>query len=282
MRQSPALSDLDQARQAIVKAKLDGKLSAEKIAELEKRHLQARGVYYACNDAEASRLAKSIIADAQPPMVAAPPPPPANQPPRARIKGPDEVEVNTLVAVTGEDSSDPDGDKLNYKWDFGDGTTASFTFPNATHRYTKAGSYAVRLTVDDGRGGSDTATKTVSVIRRVVLQEKEGKVLFDFDKATLKPVAQQELAGVVQEMQENPRLRAELVGHTDSVGTDAYNMGLSQRRTESVGAFMVSKGISRDRLKLEWKGESEPIAPNTTKEGRALNRRVEITVRPMQ
>jgi outer membrane protein OmpA-like peptidoglycan-associated protein len=284
MRESPALSDLHQARDGIAEAKRTGSLPPEKIADLEKQHLQARGVYYACREDEAARMAQAILAELRgrpQPVAAAPPPPPANQAPRARIKAPAEGEANVALAFSGEGSSDPDGDRLSYKWDFGDGATASFTTPTATHPYTRAGNYTVRLTVDDGRGGTDSTTATVSVIRRVMLQETKDRVLFDFDKATLKPAATQELADVVQELQGNPSLQAELVGHADATGSDAYNMGLSKRRAEAVRNFLVSRGIAANRIKVAWKGESEPIAPNTTKEGQAQNRRVEITIRPM-
>jgi outer membrane protein OmpA-like peptidoglycan-associated protein len=186
-----------------------------------------------------------------------------------------------MVTESGEGSRDPDNDRLIYRWDFGDGTTATFDIPTATHRYAKAGNYTVRLTVDDGRGGMDTTTAVVSCTRRVVLQESAGRVLFDFDKATLKPEGQRLLAGVVQEMRENLTLNAELVGHTDSIGTDAYNQRLSVRRAEAVRNFLVSQGIAATRLSVVGKGESEPVAPNTTAEGRAQNRRVEITLGPM-
>ena len=249
---------------------------------LEKRYLQARGVFYACNDDEASRLAKALIADANalasrraaaPPP---PPPPPANRPPTVRLQAPAEGEVNALLTLSGEGSSDPDGDPLTYNWDFGDGTTGSFTFPNATHRYAQIGNYPVRLTVSDGRGGSDTASKTVMIVKREVIR---GDVLFDFDKATLKPAAEKTLAGIVQQMKSEPNLRADIVGHTDSIGTEEYNMGLSKRRAESVRNHVVSKGVATNRLNVSWKGKSQPIATNTTEEGRAQNRRVEITLR---
>jgi outer membrane protein OmpA-like peptidoglycan-associated protein len=286
MRESPALSDLHQARDAIAAAKQAGSLPPEQIAELERRHRDARGIYYACRDDEASRLAKGILADAKPrpqPVAAPPPPPPApaNRPPRARLAAPAEGEVNAPLALSGAGSSDPDGDALTYRWDFGDGTSTSGTTPTTTHPYARAGNYTVRLTVDDGRGGTDTTTATVAVIRRVVLQEKKDQVFFDFDKATLKPAATQELASVVQELQENPTLRVELVGHADATGSEAYNMGLSRRRAEAVRNFLASRGIAANRMQLAWKGESEPIAPNTTAEGRAQNRRVEITLRPI-
>jgi outer membrane protein OmpA-like peptidoglycan-associated protein len=281
VREPQAITDLNQASAAIAEARKAG-VPEEKIQDLEKRQLQARGVFYACQDAEASRLAQAIIADAKarPAPVAAPPPPaPANRCPLARVRvNVVEVEADKAVMLSGEESTDPDGDRLIFRWEFGDGTIA--TGPTASHPYAKAGTYTVRLTADDGKC-PDTVTTNITVIRRVMLQEAVGKVLFDFDKATLKPAAQQELATVVQEMQENPTLRAELVGHTDSIGTEQYNLGLSKRRADAVKTFLVSKGIAADRIRTEGRGEAEPIAPNTTNEGRAQNRRVEITLRPL-
>jgi OOP family OmpA-OmpF porin len=68
------------------------------------------------------------------------------------------------------------------------------------------------------------------------------------------------------------------VGHTDSVGSDAYNQKLSLRRSQAVKAYLVSKGIDKTRIYTEGKGEKKPVADNKTKEGRAKNRRVEIEV----
>jgi OOP family OmpA-OmpF porin len=68
------------------------------------------------------------------------------------------------------------------------------------------------------------------------------------------------------------------VGHTDSIGSDAYNQKLSVRRSEAVKAYLVSKGIEKNRVYTEGKGEKQPVADNKTAEGRAKNRRVEIEV----
>jgi outer membrane protein OmpA-like peptidoglycan-associated protein len=287
IRDPQAITDINQAKDAIAAARQAGAAERypEDFAMLEKRFLETRGVYYACRDDEASRLARALVADANAlaarrPAAAAPPPPPpsANRPPKAMAKCPAEAEVNTLVTFDASGSSDPEGDPLTYKWDFGDGTTSSFTFPNATHRYARPGNFTVRLTVEDGRGGSDSTTCTVAIIRRVVLSEKE-QVLFDFDKADLKPAGQKIVAEIVQEMKGNPQLRAHLVGHADSVGSDQYNMGLSKRRAESTRNSMVRMGIPAANITTEWKGESQPVASNATKEGRAQNRRVEIILR---
>lgn len=286
IRDPQALTDIAQARDAIAAAKTAGAADRypEEFKDLEKRFLETRGVFYACKDDEASRLAKALVADANAlaakrPVAVAPPPPPVNQPPRARFKGPAEGDVNTLLTFDASESSDPDGDPLTYKWNFGDGTTASFTFPNATHRYTRAGNFTVQLTVEDGRGGSNATTGTIIISKRIVMAEKE-QVLFDFDKADLKPAGQKIVAEVVQDMKENADLQAHLVGHADAIGSDQYNMGLSKRRAEATRNAMVRQGIPANKITIEWKGESQPVASNATKEGRAQNRRVEITLRP--
>jgi outer membrane protein OmpA-like peptidoglycan-associated protein len=284
-QEPPALTQLYSARDAIYAAEQAGAKDRfpDEFAMLEQRYLEARGVFYACQDAKALELGQALLADANAlatrRVAVAPPPPPPNQPPLAAFSAVPEGEVDQLLRFDATTSSDPDGDPLVYRWDFGDGTTAEFTFPIATHRYKAPGNYLVQLMVADGKGGTDTATATVPVVRRVMLQETEEQVFFDFDKANLKPAGQEALAIVVQEMQANPQLIAEIVGHTDSTGPESYNMGLSQRRAEAVGNHLTQQGIASNRLRLSWKGETEPIAPNTTKEGRAQNRRAEVTVR---
>ena len=286
IREPQALVDIGEARKALDAARTANAAVRfpDDYAALEQRYLETRGVFYACRDDEASRLAKALIADANAlatKRVAAPPPPPppapTNRPPSARLLGAAEVGVNMPLRFSGEGSSDPDGDPLTYNWDFGDGTKTSFTVPIASHQYTNIGNYTVRLTVSDGRGGTDTASHAITVVLQEMIR---GDLLFDFDKATLKPDAERLLAAGVQRMQNDPSLRADIVGHTDNVGTEEYNMGLSKRRAEAVRNHMIAKGIAANRLSVSWKGESQPIAPNTTEEGRAQNRRVEVTLRP--
>jgi OOP family OmpA-OmpF porin len=101
---------------------------------------------------------------------------------------------------------------------------------------------------------------------------------FDFDKSVLKPEGKAKLDDLVSKVKAINLEVIIAVGHTDSIGTDAYNQKLSVRRSEAVKAYLVSKGIEKNRIYTEGKGEKQPIADNRTKEGRAKNRRVEIEV----
>lgn len=101
-------------------------------------------------------------------------------------------------------------------------------------------------------------------------------VHFDFDKATIKPEGRARLDEAVRVMRENPNLRVVVTGHTDSVGSDAYNMKLGERRARAVADYLIGQGISPSRIDVRSEGESKPVASNATAEGRAENRRVEI------
>ncbi|GAB2822049.1 OmpA family protein [Comamonas piscis] len=101
---------------------------------------------------------------------------------------------------------------------------------------------------------------------------------FDFDKSVLKPEGKAKLDDVASKVK-NINLEVIIaVGHTDSIGSDAYNQKLSVRRAEAVKAYLVSKGIDKSRVYTEGKGEKQPVADNKTAAGRAKNRRVEIEV----
>lgn len=103
-------------------------------------------------------------------------------------------------------------------------------------------------------------------------------VYFDFDKAMLKPEAKAELDRAAKILLQNPALTLELQGHTDSIGTDAYNKALGERRAKAVFDYLKSKGVAANRLKVVSYGESKPVAPNNTEQGRAKNRRVDLTI----
>jgi len=101
---------------------------------------------------------------------------------------------------------------------------------------------------------------------------------FDFDKSVLKAEGKAKLDDLVSKMGGINLEVIIAVGHTDSVGGDAYNQRLSVRRSEAVKAYLTTKGVEKNRVYTEGKGEKQPVADNKTSEGRAKNRRVEIEV----
>lgn len=103
-------------------------------------------------------------------------------------------------------------------------------------------------------------------------------VLFPFDSDVLTPTARENLRQFAVTMRENPDTHILIVGHTDSVGTMAYNQGLSERRARAASAFLQGQGIAAARLTGSGKGETEPRYSNATEEGRRQNRRVEIAI----
>lgn len=103
-------------------------------------------------------------------------------------------------------------------------------------------------------------------------------VFFDFDKSILKNESNIELDKLVAYLSSNQNLKIEIGGHTDNQGNDEYNMNLSLERAKSVYNYLISKGISADRMSYKGYGETKPIASNDTEEGRQLNRRTEFKV----
>jgi OOP family OmpA-OmpF porin len=101
---------------------------------------------------------------------------------------------------------------------------------------------------------------------------------FDFDKAVVKPAGKAKLDDLISKVKAINLEVIIAVGHTDSVGSEAYNQKLSVRRAEAVKAYLVTKGIEKNRIYTEGKGEKQPVASNKTAEGRTKNRRVEIEV----
>ncbi len=109
----------------------------------------------------------------------------------------------------------------------------------------------------------------------------DSEVSFDFNKANIKTAFRPSLDKLAQLILKYDRTVVHVVGHTDSVGSDAYNQTLSEQRAMSVGDYLASYGVPRDRLRTEGRGEREPRADNATEAGRQLNRRVEIFVKPI-
>ena len=112
----------------------------------------------------------------------------------------------------------------------------------------------------------------------VIVLSDLGNVLFAFDSAELTVDAQRLLADVSTRLTGASLVAVRVVGHTDSVGSDAYNQGLSERRARSVADFLIAQGVPAGKLSTEGRGESQPVADNGSDAGRAQNRRVELHV----
>lgn len=103
-------------------------------------------------------------------------------------------------------------------------------------------------------------------------------LLFDFDSASLRSEARTHLSNLAQSLRENANTHVVIVGHADSVGTEAYNQELSERRAAAAARVLREEGVAADRIESEGRGETDPVADNRTEEGRQRNRRVEVII----
>lgn len=106
----------------------------------------------------------------------------------------------------------------------------------------------------------------------------ESGLLFDYDSDRIRPEAAQNLSNLAGSLKNYPNTNILIVGHTDSVGTEAYNQNLSERRAHSARNFLIAEGVPANRLQIAGRGELEPVAANATAAGRQLNRRVEVAI----
>jgi len=120
----------------------------------------------------------------------------------------------------------------------------------------------------------DIFLEPVVVNQRLVLEN----IFFDTDKSNLKPESEVELARVMDWLNQNPKLHIEISGHTDSEGSEDYNLELSNRRAGTVAGYLIEQGVNAQRIQFKGYGETQPIASNETEQGRAKNRRIEMKI----
>ena len=111
----------------------------------------------------------------------------------------------------------------------------------------------------------------------VTFNEDAG-VYFDTNKSDVKGTSQTTLNKMAQILKDYPKSNVLVEGHTDSAGPEDYNMNLSKQRATSVTNYLISQGIDKSRLETRWYGEAQPVGDNTTTEGKAKNRRVELAI----
>jgi outer membrane protein OmpA-like peptidoglycan-associated protein len=219
-----------------------------------------------------------------PPPPAPPPPPPPPPPPEHTLSvraecNPCTVEVGRSSTVTAT-ATDSLNCAVTYRWSAPSGTLAQ-----PAERATlwtagqQEGSVPVTVTVtcpSDNKTASDTVNITVT--RPPVRTYTFEDVYFDFDRYSLRPEATRVLDEAVTAMRENTTLRLEIEGHTCNIGTAEYNLALGDRRANAVKDYLVSRGISADRLRTVSYGEERPKYDNSREETRRLNRRAALTV----
>lgn len=199
-----------------------------------------------------------------------------NQPPTI------ECQTTTMDVASGGSielrakASDPDGDKLNYSWSTtggtvsGSGETATFNAAGV-----KAGSYAVTVTVDDGRGGKASCSMTVNVSERLsITKEKCG--YFAPGKFRVDNCAKAILDDLAVRMKNDPKLRANVIGYTDDSRLETRTKGLGEKRAKAVAAYLEKQGVEASRMMITDGGANNPVGDNKKAAGKTLNRRVEI------
>lgn len=145
--------------------------------------------------------------------------------------------------------------------------SGTWSITKSSHKIDRSGGYT-----------TDFEAKLIKAGEGVGKQSEIGDVLFDTDKAVIRPQAFAQIDQVVLFMQTNPNAIMEVGGHTDSDGTAAYNQDLSTRRAQAVVNYMITKGVFATRLQAKGYGESRPVASNMIDDGKAKNRRTEFVV----
>lgn len=192
-----------------------------------------------------------------------------NRPPVVTLTlNPTEVFAGEIVTATA-DAHDPDDDPLTFSWRVGEQarpeTTAQIQINTAGFA---GGTHSVTVTVDDGRGGVASDTKSFSVREKITCQ---------MDRAVPDNICKAQLDEVALKLQQQPALRALVTGHTDSTGTAEGNVRMGQRRADGVKDYLVTQHqIDPARIETRSAGQDQPIADNDTAEGRKQNRRAEI------
>ena len=277
----------DRAVEAARAAGKDKECPAE-FAAAEKMKNDAYNIYWQCRTAEAIAMANEATARANalcPRMAVAPPPPP---PPAAA----------PTVSIWADPATIVQGQCSTLAWSTTGASSASIDRgigsmnPNGS-RQVCPGSTTQYTVTAMGEGGTRTASTTVTVnpapapppppvkMERKVIDRLVLHVNFDFDKSVVRPADVAELQKAIDFIKKYPANDVAIEGHTDSRGTDKYNLALSDRRAAAVKAYLLKHAeidARKDTITTKGFGESKPIADNKTEKGRFENRRVEILI----
>ena len=269
--------ELTKADQAIAAAKQAGKDKdcPELYKEAEALKNLAFQLCKPCDSQKAIAVAKEALEKSKklcPPKPTPPPPPPP----------PVVINPAPTVAIAASPAGIKEGECTTLNWTSTNAKGATIdqgigaVDANGSKKVcpTATTAYAIVAT---GANGSANAATTVNVKPRV-LDRLTIHVLFDFDKYNLDKADEAELSKGREFLKKYPGYKISLEGHTDSIGTDAYNQKLSERRANAVKTWLVGKGVEAAKITTAGFGKTKPVADNKTKAGRAENRRVEVLV----
>jgi len=154
------------------------------------------------------------------------------------------------------------------------GACSDTTEVDMNHLFDGHGRWEIRR---EQEGGQEEEKEVIKRIEIGKAYRIEG-IYFDFDSTILKPSSYPALDSLVMTLRQFPEYRVEIVGHTDSLGSDEYNLQLSQDRAEAVRQYLIQKGMNATMLRAEGMGNSRPLRSNDSEEGRQKNRRVEFII----
>lgn len=210
--------------------------------------------------------------------------------PKAVIVAPDKAATGQKITLDGTKSTDPDNKPLTYAWSLCDGTTAEGA--TVTKAFNMSKECKVSLTVTDVAGSTDTTSHVIApmaVVAPVAQAEAAAvpiveeifvfrNIQFDFNKAVVKPEWLPVLDAAADIIKDRQKAIA-VEGHTDSVGGLEYNQKLSQQRAAAVKDILVKDGVEASKIETRGYGKTQPRYTNDTKQGRDMNRRVEIKLK---
>jgi peptidoglycan-associated lipoprotein len=230
-----------------------------------------------CDTAKAIELANQATAQVAALCPAKPAPPPAAAPAPA----PKPVAPAATASISASPTSVQKGQCSTLTWSSSNATSAMLdpgigsVSTNGSKQVCPDSTTLYRLGVSgDGASGSASTTVTVThVVDKLALH-----VNFDFNKATIRKGEDAELQKAVAFIKKYPGSEVSLVGYTDSIGSDAYNLKLSEKRAQAVKDYLASHGIDGSKISASGRGKADPIGNNKTEKGRAENRRVEVQI----
>jgi outer membrane protein OmpA-like peptidoglycan-associated protein len=280
--------ELTAADQAIQAARAAGKNTQcpNEFNAAEKMKNDAFATCSWCHQEEAIALANAATKKAEAlcpasPQVSKVEPPPAPKPPAPAPPPPPAPAPAATVTLSASPTSVQKGQCATLAWSSTNASNVSIdqgvgrVDSNGSKQVCPDHTTAYRISAT-GQGDSASASTTVTVTH--VVDRQTLHVNFDFNKATIRKPDDADLQKAIAFIKKYPGAQISLVGYTDSIGSDAYNLRLSEKRADAVKEYLVKHGVDAARIQTSGKGKADPVGDNKTEKGRFENRRVEVLI----